>query len=1024
MEQSQVQLQVTNPISLWNPTQLPLVQNWWRSDLGITLSSGQVSDWVDQISGLSVPQATAARQPDYTTSNSTFNGQPTLDFVAADQQFLSALAPIWSPGQDLTVITISSGSGVGTSTMFGSLNYFRVEASYSAATTYAIIRGFLTYGSNNYSTTQSGYTTNQPDIIVAELNRSGNGTGYLGQTYKSSLTQPAVIPNPYFLQTVQNATTFGARRFGGGSVSNYFTGSIAEVIVTKTALTAYDWQNLNQYIAYRYGIRSDGLATQQYLDLYPEAPILLNFQIDDYQELPVINSDFTRTFRIPATADNNRFFQNSFMINSVDYDVTKKVPAEIFVDGEFFRRGQIRLNKIFTNEFGDRTDYEIFFLGEGKDFASQIGEGFMNSLDCSNIAHNVTMTNIVDSWDASAGATGATGLLGGDVVYPLIDYGYTYSGATGTIEQSGSVAFAYVDKPFITSGDPLNRTQFKPWIRTKYLVDQIFAQTDYTYTSNFFDSTFFHGLYCNATGNTALASLDGEVGTDLFEVSTPEWQFTPSPTNVIQQIKFENGIDLDPGDVIPDLSTFTANNSGDHLFYFKIFLTNVYASLPATLPTFTFYVYKNITSQTLTSTGTFPPAAGQVYWVAGTGNIPYVDVTTGPGLYVDGNYYYELEDGSGGYGIEGYYTVNMNAGEQMTLRAKYTGTGALTFEVGGGPGAGFGVESIWSCESFLINLNNPCELLQDNIKIIDFFKSLINKFKLVVAPDPSTPYNLVVEPYNDYIGSGVVRDWTELLDTSYDFEISPIFFEQSATVKFFDQADADKFNALNLDKFKEPYGQYIYDSAQELLNGNRDVTGVFSPTLLGNLTGTPDGTFFILPRLIIEEPDNNLPNNQYAKVNPIRPNLRLCYYNGVQSTGGITWYYENDSLSAVGATGYALMSPYTDWPTTNNTINLNYEVESGYWSNQTQFPATRGTGIYDEYWSQFINDQYSPYARRFTGRFILDHYILKDFQFSDVIFVKDTYYRVLSIKDVPLGEEASVQVELLKLLNYVPPTVS
>jgi len=1022
MEQSQVQIQVTNPISGWNPTQLPEAAYWWRSDLGITLSSGQVSNWVDQISGLSVPQATAARQPDYTTSNANFNNKPTLDFVAADLQFLSGFAPIWSPGQDLTVITISSGPGVGTSTMFGSLNYFRVEASYTNATTYAIIRGLFNYGSNNYVTSQAGYTANTPDIIVAQLNRSGNGTGYLGQTFKTTLTQPAVVPNPYFWQTVQNATTFGARRFGGGSVSNYFTGSIAEVIVTKTALTAYDWLNLNEYIAYRYGIRGD-IPEKQYLDLYPEAPVMLNFQIDDYQELPVVNSDFTRTFRIPATGDNNQFFNNAFMINTIDYDVTKKVPAEIFVEGEFFRRGQIRLNKIYTNEFGDRTDYEIFFLGEGKDFASQIGEGFMNSLDCSDIAHNVTMLNIVDSWDASAGATGATGLLGGDVVYPLIDYGYTYSGATGTIQQSGSVAYAYVDKPFITSGDPLNRTQFKPWIRTKYLVDKMFELTDYTYTSNFFDSTFFHGLYCNATGNTALASLEAEVGTDLFEVSTTEWQFTPSPTNLIQRIKFENGIDVDPGNVIPDLSTFTANNSGDHTFYFKIYLTNSYASLPATPPTFTFYVYENLTSQTLTSTGTFPPAAGQVYWVAGTGNIPYVNTPTGPGGPISGNWYYELQDGSGGYGIEGYYTVNMNAGDQMTLQAKYTGTGAITFAVEGAPsGSGVNSESIWSCNSFLINLDNPCALLQDNIKIIDFFKSLVNKFKLVVAPDPSKPYNLVIEPYNDYIGSGTIRDWTELLDTSYDFEINPIFFEQSATVKLFDQPDADKFNALNIDKFKQPYGQYIYDSAQELLNGNRDVTGVFSPTLLGNLTGTPDAAFFILPRLIVEEPDNNLPNNQYAKVNPIRPNMRLCYYNGVQSTGGITWYYENDALSAVGATGYALMSPYTQWPVTNNTLNLNYDVEAGYWGNQTQFPATRGTGVYDEYWSTFINDQYSPYARKFIGRFILDHYTLKDFQFSDVIFIKDAYYRVLKIKDVPLGEEASVQVELLKLLNYTPLT--
>jgi hypothetical protein len=561
------------------------------------------------------------------------------------------------------------------------------------------------------------------------------------------------------------------------------------------------------------------------------------------------------------------------------------------------------------------------------------------------------------------------------------------------------------------------------------LIDEIFNLTDYTYTSNFFNSAFFDGLYCNATGNTALPSLDAESGTDLFEVSTFGFFFTPSPVNLQQNLVFSGGTFIDPGNTIPTASVFTANNSGNHTFYFKLFISNEYVSIPATLPTFTVFAYRNLTSQALTSTVTFPPAAGQVNWIQGTGNFPYVNITTGPGFdALSGTYYYEMEDNTGSspaqYGIEGYFTLNINAGDQVYLQAKYQGSNAIEFNLAGAPnGSGVGSESIYACESFLLNIDNPCSLLQDNIKIIDFFKSLVNKFKLVVAPDPATPYNLVIEPYNDYIGSGVVRDWTELLDTSYDYEINPIFFEQSATVKLFDLPDADKINALNLNKFKEPYGQYIFDSVQELLNGNRDITGIFSPTPITNIQGAGSGTAFIIPRLVVEEPDALLAvvsSFSYAKVLPIRPNPRLCYYNGLKSTGGITWYYQSDLGVATAETNYPLMSPYTQWPVTNSTLNLNYEVEAGYWSNQAQFPATRGTGIYDEYWSTFIDDQYSPYARRFIGRFILDHYILKDFQFSDVIFVKDTYYRVLKIKDVPLGEEASVQVELLKLLNYVP----
>jgi hypothetical protein len=64
------------------PTDIAGCEMWLRSDLGVTLSSGNVSTWKDQSgSGHDCTQGTSTRQPAYNTL--TINGIPTLFFDAS-----------------------------------------------------------------------------------------------------------------------------------------------------------------------------------------------------------------------------------------------------------------------------------------------------------------------------------------------------------------------------------------------------------------------------------------------------------------------------------------------------------------------------------------------------------------------------------------------------------------------------------------------------------------------------------------------------------------------------------------------------------------------------------------------------------------------------------------------------------------------------------------------------------------------------------------------------------------------------
>ena len=177
-----------------------------------------------------------------------------------------------------------------------------------------------------------------------------------------------------------------------------------------------------------------------FLDLYETQPIKLTLSIEDITSAEA-TSVFSRTFKVPATAHNAEFFENAFAIQGVLYDITIKKPAEILVDGQEFRQGHIRLQKIFINGDEEKIDYELLFLGETRDFSSAVGENTMCQLTLTDFEWEnlpVNYTNAADftgfpdyakttgSWQAYPEGGLTDGIADGDLLFPLIDHGNTY----------------------------------------------------------------------------------------------------------------------------------------------------------------------------------------------------------------------------------------------------------------------------------------------------------------------------------------------------------------------------------------------------------------------------------------------------------------------------------------------------------------------------------------------------------------------------------------------------------------------
>lgn len=727
--------------------------------------------------------------------------------------------------------------------------------------------------------------------------------------------------------------------------------------------------------------------TQYWLDLYESEPIKLTLSIEDITNADA-TSTFSRAFKVPGTRKNAEFFKNSFDVDGTLFDVTIKKPAEILVDGAEFKQGHVRLQKIFTNTEQDRYDYELLFLGETRDFSSKIGDKGLCQLVMPDLVGGVGGTafdtqDAITSWAAYPETASLTaGLHNGNIIYPLIDHGNTYTtggfyeGADQTmiaVHQSGGGGAAGT---FVNPSSPLFYDRLKPMIRAKRIWDQIFSDAGYTYTSNFLESELFHQIYISAFGNKATVGWDnGATGssTDSNNVCHAD----AFGSDIGGQILFNNI--SDPGG---NLSVLSSTSFGAMTVY----------TLPATGD------YEIEAS--CTYTGDVQNSNGSYSLV--DARISLYNMSTSPPTLLHASNY-------GQNTLQFSYTLNVptdaatNQKIGLVVEPLYgvdrTSVTNVQFDVLSAPGQ-----------------FNPVSSLDCTYKQIDFVKDILTAFRLVLAPDPNNPLNFIIEPWQQYINSGELYDWSHKLVESKEVVSEPVFFTQSDVIDFKFQPGGDYTNIYHQQAFSEPYGWLQFDSNNDLLKGQREIklNGI-APTEITQTHGVVTGGTFIIPQLHTHNPEDAITQHL-----PIKPKTRMLFYNGKQSIPNSQYHwYLDDGGTALHLDYYPLVSPYQEWPIQPNTLNLNWANDVQYWGTVAGYNQ-KGSTLYTDYWSRYIESLYNTYSRRVTAYFVLNNIDLNTFSFDDTIFVNGTYYRPERIVDVEVGDYTEVQVQLLTANDYRP----
>ena len=697
-----------------------------------------------------------------------------------------------------------------------------------------------------------------------------------------------------------------------------------------------------------------------YIELYENEPVNLKYQFSDLQEINRSSSSFSQTFRVPLTKKNQEFFGavNEFGLVP-SWNPKTKIDAELTYNTIPLLKGFVQV-KAFYVQKGRYADVELAFFGETANLSRDIGDAMLTDLDLSAYDHTLNATNIAGSW----GSPGS--LSSGAVRYGLPDKGQNwYANQTDNIW---------------STTNPLEHGDFTPYFRASKLLEEILDAAGYTFDSDFFSgSTGFEeipDLYLLLyNGNRSVLGYDATSGDDIppqqetmtVGLATDLTGLTAHPNYTAITAWREATPFFDTGGNFNDTgaggSTYTAPFRSFYTFRF-----NLYGR--TTDPTHAFSMRLRNTTTSTTEYQILDSYAGALF------NDQVHTFTTNPILLNKDDQVrieYVMNDSSDELELDGDNTISPQSTWWQVIDVTYPTSG----------------------QDVSLEANMP------EMKQIDFLSGLQKMFNLVFIPDRNNQKHLYIEPFGYYISGGTKKDWTNKIDLSKDITIQPTTDLQSRKYDWTHSEGKDFVNELVFKNASRVYGRYrVDDPENDFASGINEIRTPFAPHVVSYIPGTQ----YAVHRLLTDTTGDDKTLKD--------PLPRLAFWNGMES--GTIYYYPDSNTGYTTSTTYPAFSQFSDLEATVTDEDLSFGFERPFHIVEANPVNT----LYFKYWRPWVNELYSRDARKLTAFFRLTRADLASFEFSDKIYLKDTYWRILSI-DFDATTEGLTKVELLKVLGDI-----
>ena len=707
---------------------------------------------------------------------------------------------------------------------------------------------------------------------------------------------------------------------------------------------------------------------QVILDLYEDEDLPLTLSVEDFKNVAENVASYSKAFNLPATKRNNKAFDNIFEITrdyqGLIFNPYQKTECLLKQNGFLLFKGYLRLLDV-TDKLGE-ISYNVNLYSEVVAFADTLKDRTFSDLGFTELEHDYDITQIERSNynGVTAGQTTPITFLNpstsgfrtnfNTVKYPFIDWNRQWVVANGSTPATSGF-------PELTS---LGQA-FRPCINIKYLVDRIFQASDFTYTSDFFNTAEFSELFMDFNWGEGNAPV--EVGGNNFDTyyfyNLGDGSAANYATNSFSLMHLSYNIPLVAGVTPPNyndstniLTSTVINESYDLNYDYIIENTDT--------------VNRSI----------------ECRWLYNSTPINYSGIQT---IAAGGTFTY-----SGNFS-----QIMFNVGDTLQVQFKTdSGTASKVRQSQNAfPTAGASV--IWLVGIDAVTSNTLLQTLRGELGQWEFLKGLITMFNLVTLPNEDNPNNIIIEPYGDVFIStgsgttladrGIQHDWTDKIDIS-EMKLTPLADLNKKTMfKFVEDDDDYSFNQYKNQVGGHLYGSQEWDAWNEfnILEGTEEIeASPFAATVVKSLD--PQWANFVTPAIYARGGDGVWEGFDNSP--------RIFYNRGL--FGNVSYYVPaQNGVAGQQASTYGYFSHLRFSIQNADARDLNFGIQQLL----TNVQGGTVNNLFQLYWLPYYSQLYNPNTRVMTIKVNLNASDINLFKFNDKVFLKNRVFRVNKIDYKP-----------------------
>tara|TARA_R110002020_G_scaffold120274_4_gene274197 strand:+ start:2314 stop:5139 length:2826 start_codon:yes stop_codon:yes gene_type:complete len=710
-------------------------------------------------------------------------------------------------------------------------------------------------------------------------------------------------------------------------------------------------------------------------DLYQEEDIPLTLSIDDFKNIAEQVQSYSKDFDLPATKRNNRIFNNMFEVtrasDGIIFNPYLKSKCVLKQDGFILFEGYLRLINVKDKE--GEISYNVNLYSEVIALADVLKERTFSDLNFSELQHLYNKDSIKQSWTGSlplsnplgansfAGATGAT--TTNVLKYPFIDWNHQFI-VGGTNPNTN----ATVGNPEL----PNLQTAFRPCIKLKYILDNIFAATDFRYTSEFLEGLMFENLYMDFNwDSTNFVRSERTLGVYIdqsapINISHTAWQ------NIVLETPANSPLVSTP--FASDLGYNYTDNRFVAAYDNTSYNLDVFCEMSATIAPPAGYIKFRIMHDD--SSGNVLNVFNEFTITPQSSSDPLLYTTSRTVLLQQGD---RLQVQA--------IVENINTFSQKSSSAFNTATTTIAASTGG----------------ISATTNSLLQSLRGELNQWEFIKGIMTMFNLVSMVDEDDADNILIEPYSEIFNTNTtgglsldsrfdskVHDWTDKVDAS-EMELKPLTdINKKTTFKFVEDDDDFMFNTFKRIENGRLFGSRVWEPLGfDILEGEKEVVATpFAATVCKALESAYP--YLVVPSLYSKDEEGALSGFDNSP--------RIFYNNGVKATGATYYIPSQNNLSSENQPEFLQFSHLSTIPSVSfSTIDFHFESQQ-LESNVGVAPIDN---LFNTYWLPYMNDLYNADTRIMTLKVNLMPSDVSEFKFYDTVMIKNRVFRVNKIEYKP-----------------------